>query len=795
MQDTILDNLIPSPRNAQLRDGHHQTPLRIKIDFQWLPATVAAPLQLLTDRLLQPWIKPSPRTILQVHVRMDPGLTFETEPLAEDLASQSYELSISGTITLTARALPGFRNGFQTLRQLLDDSQDHNALPFCRIRDWPRIATRGIHVDLAREMEYRPDHLHRVVENLASLKLNTLHLYLENKFVFASAPELAPPGAMTARQAAELCRFAELYGITVIPQLATMGHMEHLLHGRFADLREDPANPYNICPSHPGTRPFLAALIADAAAAFRSPYIHVGYDESHSGVCARCKARGTPGELLADHLNWLNTEVKRHGARTMIYGDKFLSRETFPRADAANGGSETDARKALRTVNRDIIITDWHYTAPYAGTVAHLVKEGFEVHITSASNMYWHDSIPLNRGHHWIVSTLEEAFRHGATGAINSNWEYYRGQFLDNYWYFQGLVAERGWTDVPHDFAAWGRRFAARFWGVPEDYYSELAGLAETLPTGRRRFFVDTHVLAVEIPSALNPLYPEWRQIRFDHTEAGDYLIHQVERFRDAARRNVDTLRLLDIHGHIARYLGVRAVEREKAVACARKGDRKGVLKSLATMRQTAVQVLRRLEYGYRIYGGAVQDRARIQIHIDDLDRLTKWAGKLPAKILRTLTLESLIAFLRSGPETGTGFLRCFTATALQPVTGDIRHVQPPADSLTFQAVPYMDDLHLVSILGVHGNQNGLIYLKTEFQADRTKDDTLLYGADGPVKVWVNGAEADCRPDARNPAVIDQFEVPVHWRKGTNEIVFALHTNHGKAWGIMCRCKSGQTPA
>jgi len=48
--------------------------------------------------------------------------------------------------------------------------------------------------------------------------------------------------------------------------------------------------------------------------------------------------------LLADHLNWLNGEVKKHGARTMIYGDKFLSRQDFPRLDAANGGTPAEAR-------------------------------------------------------------------------------------------------------------------------------------------------------------------------------------------------------------------------------------------------------------------------------------------------------------------------------------------------------------------------------------------------------------------------------------------------------------------
>jgi hypothetical protein len=50
--------------------------------------------------------------------------------------------------------------------------------------------------------------------------------------------------------------------------------------------------------------------------------------------------------------------------------------------------------------------------------------------------------------------------------------------------------------------------------------------------------------------------------------------------------------------------------------------------------------------------------------------------------------------------------------------------------------------------------------------------------------VWINGRVADCRPDATTPAVDAQYRAPVAWRKGRNEIVFALATNRGYAWGV-----------
>ena len=109
--------------------------------------------------------------------------------------------------------------------------------------------------------------------------------------------------------------------------------------------------------------------------------------------------------MLAEHLNWLNQEVKQHGARTMIYGDKFLSPEEFPRSDAVNGGSIEEAHTALERVDRDVIITDWHYIAPFGGSTRYLVNQGFTVYTVSATNLFWHDSIPLARGHWWIVES------------------------------------------------------------------------------------------------------------------------------------------------------------------------------------------------------------------------------------------------------------------------------------------------------------------------------------------------------------------------------------------------------
>lgn len=63
----------------------------------------------------------------------------------------------------------------------------------------------------------------------------------------------------------------------------------------------------------------------------------------------------------------------------------------------------------------------------------------------------------------------------------------------------------------------------------------------------------------------------------------------------------------------------------------------------------------------------------------------------------------------------------------------------------------------------------------------------VLLGYDGPVKLWIDGAEAGCNPNGTNPANPDMMSVPFRATPGNHEVVVALNSNHGRAWGIFLR--------
>ena len=137
-------------------------------------------------------------------------------------------------------------------------------------------------------------------------------------------------------------------------------------------------------------------------------------------------------------------------------------------------------------------------------------------------------------------------------------------------------------------------------------------------------------------------------------------------------------------------------------------------------------------------------------------------------------------------PDLSATFLPTLQCSGLQPAVADIRRANAPADSMAYTRItPGQDDF--CNIRDQHGGKHGICYIRSDVLALRAGPGALRYGADGPVKVWVNGKLAGCQPGATNPAKDGQYEAKVAWKKGVNSIVFALSTNHGKAWGIFCR--------
>ena len=163
------------------------------------------------------------------------------------------------------------------------------------------------------------------------------------------------------------------------------------------------------------------------------------------------------------------------------------------------------------------------------------------------------------------------------------------------------------------------------------------------------------------------------------------------------------------------------------------------------------------------------------------LERLSRPGGVLAAGFeARLAGLVREIRSLFDIPEP----IRDFACSSLCLPEPNIAAAQPPRGDMAFQKVTNITDEHFCDIRQFHQGTDGSLYIRTSVRMDAPCERVLVYGADGPVRVWVNGKPCDCHPEATNPARPTSFKIPVAWRQGKNEIVFALGTNHGNAWGI-----------
>ncbi len=167
-------------------------------------------------------------------------------------------------------------------------------------------------------------------------------------------------------------------------------------------------------------------------------------------------------------------------------------------------------------------------------------------------------------------------------------------------------------------------------------------------------------------------------------------------------------------------------------------------------------------------------------------------SGRLSPTYLEALREREATVMAQCGI---AGVVRAYWVSALLPKVDDITHAVLPDAAMLKQVAPFDPVTELGDVRPAHDSKDGLVYIEGRITFEQAFKGALAYGADGPVKVWVNGVAADVQPEATNPARIGEYEVNVEWKQGENRITFAMHTNNGKTWGVVARVMSRPAPA
>jgi len=260
--------------------------------------------------------------LLAAHVKTERGLTLAPvqgdAPIrfvrdASVTGAEAYRLDVDRQgIRITASGDRGLLYGAMTLAQLISPDRAFGkpaVVPALAIADAPRFAWRGLMIDPARH--FQPiEFLYGIVDQMAAVKLNTLHLHLTDdqgwRFEVKRYPKLTEIGAWRTppssggapgprvggfyrqEQLRGLVAYAAARGVDIVPEIDLPGHAQALVaaypeHGILGDRpavsHDWGVNPYLLNPQAKSVR-FIEDILDELMAVFPGTYIHLGGDEA-----------------------------------------------------------------------------------------------------------------------------------------------------------------------------------------------------------------------------------------------------------------------------------------------------------------------------------------------------------------------------------------------------------------------------------------------------------------------------------------------------------------------------------
>lgn len=331
--------------------------------------------------------------------------------VSDSLPEEAYELCISQDgAFITASGQKGYNYALTTLYQLL--AQNSGAAPIGKITDSPRLARRGVMLDVCRHF-FCADEVKKIIEQASLLKMNQFHWHLSEdqgwRVESTRFPELnavsswrklspddpvvlkglAQPGDTyggyyTQDEIRDVVAFAAARGVDVVPEVDLPGHSSAILAAfpqyTCTGLPLNVKNTFGVhdricCAGKTAVYSFLCELLDELMDLFPSRYIHLGGDEAPKTAwhdCPDCNAvmrrQGfkTYEELQCYFTEKLVEHVESRGKTAIVWNDAAAAGILDPKA----------------------IVQYWTEMAPGPSYIAPELEKGRRL-IISESNLFY----------------------------------------------------------------------------------------------------------------------------------------------------------------------------------------------------------------------------------------------------------------------------------------------------------------------------------------------------------------------------------------------------------------------
>ncbi|RLN40695.1 beta-hexosaminidase 2-like [Panicum miliaceum] len=469
--------------------------------------------RLIRSERYAPIVPPANYTLSRVPIRLlalsvaDPVV-----PLGPGV-DESYTLSVppnTGSADISSATTWGAIRGLETFSQLSwagggPDSGGQPIVPCdIEISDHPLFTHRGILLDTARNY-YPVGDILRTIRAMAFNKLNVFHWHITDSqsfpIVLPSVPNLAnfgsysPAMRYTDQDVRRVVRFAEAFGIRVIPEIDMPGHAGSWA-GAYPEivtcankfwapaakpaLAAEPGTG-QLNPLNPKTYRVAQDVLRDLAVLFPDPYLHGGADEVNTAcweddpVVRRFLADGgSHDRLLELFVNATRPFLVHELNRTVVYWEDVLL------------GPKVSVGQTVLPRDTTVLQT-WNNGAE---NTKRIVAAGYRAIVSSASYYY------LDCGHGgWVGNDsrydVQDKEREGTPlfndpGGTGGSWcaPFKTWQRIYDYDILHGLTEDEATRVLGGEVALWSEQsdpvvLDARLW-------PRAAAAAETLWSGNK---------------------------------------------------------------------------------------------------------------------------------------------------------------------------------------------------------------------------------------------------------------------------------------------------------------------
>jgi hexosaminidase len=378
---------------------------------------------------------------------------------SDEMTAEGYVISATSTsLTVVGATAEGLFYGAQTVKQLIEGDGDRAVLHGANIRDWPAMKYRGLDDDLSRGPITTLEFQKKLMRTLAAYKVNIYSPYFEHTQQYASNPLMAPPGSVTAAEAAELVTYARQYHITVVPEQEAFGHLHHnLAWEQYQTLAETPHGAV-LAPGQPGSLALITQMFTELAALYPGPFLHIGADETVDLGLGQTKAdvdaRGL-GPVYLDFLQKIVTALKPLNRKLLFWGD--IAQDS------------PDLLKDLPQAFKDsTIAVAWVYNPEprgYDRFLTPFTKAGFETWVAPSVNnfrkVYPNNNYALAN----IQRFTADGQRLGSTGQLNTIWNDDGEGLFNQDWYGILFGAAAAWQKGESSISDFEDSYAQVFHG------------------------------------------------------------------------------------------------------------------------------------------------------------------------------------------------------------------------------------------------------------------------------------------------------------------------------------------